>query len=317
VTERTALRRFLRRARGPARVAWFALVFAFVAHYLVSNWDEVVDEATRISLFQVLVVVGVTLVGKVIVSEQARVSTELVGRRFDSIEMLWMYSASDVAKYVPGGVWNVLARVKLYVDRQMTASDSARAFSLEKFWQIVGALFFGLICLLPELAGRYSIGSGPLVRTLEALALLAVWAAVTVVGNRLIAGTHSVRGAVRALVDQSLIGVALGAGLWVPLAALGWNEPLVAIGAFAIGRAAGYAAIFAPAGIGVREVVTAWALAGTVPDDIAIVALGINRILTFVADMGCFALAAFLIRRWRRTSVPAERPTVASSPQST
>lgn len=292
----TDLRRLASRAKGPARLAWFVLVAVFVVRYLARNWDEVVDQVERVAPIELGAIVAVTIAGKLVVSEQARISTRLLGWIFTPIDMLWMYSSSDVAKYVPGGVWNVLARVRLYTQRGMTAGESARAFSLEKFWQVTGAFFASLIFLLPELADRYPLGDGATVRVVQMIVLVAAWFAVTGVGTRLIGGTVTFEATVRAVVDQAIVAVALGAGVWIPLASLGWNEPLLAIGGFALGRAAGYVALFAPAGIGVREIVTAWALAGPIPNDVALVALGANRVLTFVADVVCFLGAAALVR---------------------
>ena len=68
--------------------------------------------------------------------------------------------------------------------------------------------------------------------------------------------------------------------------------PLVAIGAFSLGRGLGYLAVFAPAGIGVREAVTLWALGGTPASMKAVVvALAMNRVMTFVADLASFGLS--------------------------
>ena len=89
------------------------------------------------------------------------------------------------------------------------------------------------------------------------------------------------------------MAVFLGLGVWIPLNAVNADvSPLVAIGAFSLGRGLGYAAVFAPAGIGVREAVTLWAIGPTDTSTRAVVvALAVNRVMTFVADVSSFGLS--------------------------
>jgi uncharacterized membrane protein YbhN (UPF0104 family) len=89
------------------------------------------------------------------------------------------------------------------------------------------------------------------------------------------------------------MAIFFGLGVWIPLEAVDAGvSPLVAIGAFSMGRGLGYLAVFAPAGIGVREVVTLWALGGSSATSQAMgIALAVNRVMTFVADLASFGLS--------------------------
>ncbi|HEC08494.1 MAG TPA: hypothetical protein ENI86_02870 [Acidimicrobiales bacterium] len=314
-TETTSRAARLRKWRDAARVTWLVIVVAFVTRYVGRHWVEIRDFSSRLSVLTSLAVVITTIAGKYVVSEQARVSTRCLGREFGHLEMFWLYSASDIVKYVPGGIWNALARVKLYADREMTLRGSSRAFGLEKFWQVTGAFFTGIIFLLPTwvdtLDPTTPVDGLPLLMLGWSLTVVAWWL-TTAAGSRVIAGVKlSPVVSARALSDQFLVAVLLGLGVWLPWAAITSSAEAnmaVAIGAFALGRAAGYVAIFAPAGIGIREVVSLWAMNSIAPSEVATFAVGANRVLTAVADLGGFGVAASLNSFLHRVSSPAESP---------
>jgi len=286
------------RLKTVSQWVWISLVVVIVVRWSLDHGDEIGALVERIGVLDAVATVLVTLGGKYTVAVQARLTTELLDRQVAPRRMFWLYSASDMAKYVPGGVWNLVARVKSYRDLGMTTPDAARAFGLEKFWQISGACFFGLLLLTPNLHDRLLVdrlGIEPHRRTalvVEMVVVVAAWILTTAIGSRILLGRRpDPRTLVRAIGDQVVMGILLGVGLWIPLAALTDIDPALAIGAFALGRAAGYAAVFAPGGVGVREVVSLWALGSAATANTLIIGLAINRILTVVADITGFGLA--------------------------
>lgn len=280
------------------RVLWVTAVIVFVVLWSIDHRDEIRDLGSNIGLIEILLIIVVTLGGKFVVSEQGRVASDLVGHSFSSRHMFWMYSSSDIAKYIPGGIWNAVSRVKIYRDQGMSMGASTRAFTLEKFWQVTGAFFVGVFFILPSLQDRWEIipeGIWSLVTCYLISGVL--WIVATLAGNHFISSERDpIRAALRAFIDQTIIAVLLGLGLWIPLESIGSADLALSIGAFSIGRAAGYVAVFAPAGVGVRELVALWVLGATVPESIAVIALGANRILTGLTDFMGFGIAAYYCR---------------------
>jgi len=283
--------------KAVSRILWVALVSGIVIQWSANHGNEIRSLLSSIGPLHVFLVILVTLLGKLVVSEQGRIASNLVGYSFGTRYMFWMYSSSDIAKYVPGGIWNALARVKLYRDAGMSTQESTRAFTLEKFWQVTGAFFVGLILLLAELVDRLSfLPDSSLVLASLYVAVTVCWVAITLAGNYFI-GTEGdlPRAVFRAFFDQIIIAFFLGLGLWIPLDLFTSVDLLTAVGAFSLGRAAGYVAIFAPAGVGVRELVSLWALGGASANSF-VVALGINRLLTTVTDFLGFGIATLWCR---------------------
>ena len=301
----TSLRHLLDQGRGIAsrilspqvrnalKVMWMILVTVFVARYMVRNWESITDTIASFSFMVLLGTVVVTIAGKIVISVHSQLITKVNGREFTFRESFWMYSASDLVKYIPGGLWNALARVRLYTNMGMSASASTKAFALEKYWMVVGALATGSIALTPQ--GLRGVGLSDATASVVGIriVLFIAWIVLVWAGGKLTGKPIVPIAIIRSVSEQVVMAVFFGLGVWIPLEAVNAGvSPLVAIGAFSMGRGLGYLAVFAPAGIGVREVVTLWALAGSSATSQAMgIALAVNRVMTFVADLASFGLS--------------------------
>lgn len=281
------------KVRNVLKVIWVVLVTAFVARYMVRNWNSIIDVFRSFSAAVLVATVVVTIVGKIVISVHSQLITKVNGREFTFRESFWMYSASDLVKYVPGGLWNALARVRLYTNMGMSGSASTKAFALEKYWMVLGALATGALALTPDGLTAVGLSDSFAMASITRAVLCAGWVVLIWSGGRLTGNAVVPVAVARSIVEQVVMAVFLGLGVWIPLNAVHANvSPLVAIGAFSLGRGLGYAAVFAPAGIGVREAVTLWAIGPTDTTTRAvIVALAVNRVMTFIADVSSFGLS--------------------------
>lgn len=281
--------------RVTSRWIWFITVAIFLVAYIRRNSDAIAATLSDVTPTTLIITTVVTVLGKATLSAQCVSITAQLGHRFRATQMFWMYTASDMAKYVPGGIWNAVARVKIYVDAGMAKSTAGRAFVLEKYWQVLGALATGALALGPSLSWLVATDSRS-IRIVFAAFIATVWGALSWFGAiRITKSRVNLQLVLRSMIEQVAMALFLGLGLWIPCSAISANISLIdAIGAFSIGRGIGYVAVFAPAGIGVREVVTLWALGKGADVDLVLVALGVNRVMTFVADLGSFAVGLAL-----------------------
>ena len=289
--------------RNALKAIWMVLVTVFVVRYMVKNWDSITDTIDSFSFIVLFGTVVVTIAGKIVISIHSQLITKVNGRDFTFRESFWMYSASDLVKYIPGGLWNALARVRLYTNMGMSATASTKAFALEKYWMVVGALATGALALTPEGLRGIGLSDGSTSVIAARVVLFFVWMLLVVAGGKLTGAPIVPMAVIRSLSEQVVMAIFFGLGVWIPLDAVNAGvSPLVAIGAFSMGRGLGYLAVFAPAGIGVREVVTLWALAGTSATTQAMgIALAVNRVMTFVADVASFGLS-FSVKPRRNSS---------------
>ena len=294
------------RLRTAARTIWLVLVAGFVVRYLSDNWDETSDYLDELSLWMVVGTIVAVNAGKFLVAEQVRWSLLTVGRRFSVARAFWIYTVSDAAKYVPGGVWGIMARVQLYREEAIPVRESARVFGLEKFWLVWSGFLSGVAFALPSLLSRAdarwsAVPSGAVATTVGIVVLAAVWTVGMWIGHRVALGHGPSPQLVLVTAAHQLgIAVFLGLSLWFPLATvLDADDIPLAIGAFGVARSIGYVAFFAPAGIGVREAMVVWMLRGSVDTDDAILGAAANRALTTAAEAIGLAIVFVVMRRHR------------------
>jgi glycosyltransferase 2 family protein len=215
--------------------------------------------------------------------------------------LLGIHMARLPARYLPGGIWHTVSRfADLHAQGTPRAKLAALAV-LENAAPPAVALALGVGCAL--LAGRF----GPAV-ALAALAGTAVLAILPLLVVRAWQGAAEFRlahGAAAAfaglLVFWCVASLAFGmywhalagapAGGWAGLAA-----------AYLVGWAAGFAAIFAPQGIGVFEATAAWLLEGVRPYAALVVLAAGFRIVALAGDALAYGLA--IAWRWRPAAMP-------------
>lgn len=292
----------------PLRRMWTVLLVVLVLAYLARNWSRVAELSSDLGVAASAAIVAAVVAAKVVYSEQARLAYHLVdGPHLGFGPFYRVYTISDMAKYVPGGVWGVAARVNSYLRFGLSGKEAARGFSFEKGSLVAGAMFGGLACVVVGmpggLRGLFDADSTATVpwRGFELLVVMAAWATSTwIAGRLLLRDRFEPLHVLRVIAEHSAIGVLLGIGVWIPTAAVGADlNPWLAIGAFNVGRSVGLVAVFAPAGVGVREAVGLWVLRGQDLDDIALFAFGASRLMTTIAEAATFAVVGVLVRSGR------------------
>jgi hypothetical protein len=220
-----------------------------------------------------------------------------------------IWSISELARYLPGAIWQVIGRVYMVRPYGISASVSSTSQILEIFTHLLANVLMATVCLLYFGVRRDVDGSarGWLV---TAMALVPALAFVlhprifyTLV-NRVLASIK--KPPITQRLDGRKLVVLLG---WV-LAGLVWQSiavwlitedvlglPLtkwwVVAGAYSLAWVAGFLAIWAPSGIGVREVVFMTVMMVVLPPQIK------ERYAGSPAELTAFlAFLSVLLRLW-------------------
>lgn len=219
---------------------------------------------------------------------------------------LRIFFVSQVAKYLPGGVWNVLAAAELGADHAIPRRRSATVMAVSllvsvvtgamlavvgllagpearRFAWVAVAIPLGLVLLAPPVLGRVADGALLLLRR-EPLEKRPTW-----------------RGLGAALAWQLLAWGLAGAQIFVlaapvglPATVAGWAA---ATGGYALAWTAGFLALVVPAGAGVREVVLAATLGGSLVTGGTVTVVLLSRVVLTLADLALGLGAAALGRR--------------------
>jgi hypothetical protein len=225
-----------------------------------------------------------------------------LGSRLRVLDGCRVFLVGQLGKYVPGSVWQVVASAEagsgLGVPRRRTAS----ALAVSMLVSVTTGVAVGL-CALPFTTSRVG---GRLLLAALALPMLGLLLHPRVTTSVLNRGLRLAR---RQPLDQptsyrgTLTAAGLGATAWLAMGvqvfvlatALGAPADLatfaLSTGGFAIAWVAGFLVVFAPAGVGVREVVLAAVMAGVLTGPQVLVLVLLSRVLLTVADV-TLALAA-------------------------
>lgn len=279
------------------RYGWLAVVLSVLVWLLASHGEEIARIASGYSAWSIIAAFACLILGKFLVLLQMQLSIAAVGHRLPMHEAAYVYSSSDVSKYLPGGFWGVVGRAALYRMRGISARGVALALLLENLWLVAGAFAVGAALSYPILGvllGKYSsmdfaLHLPPLAMIAASIVALLV---VDAAASHLSGSSFSLLGLLRVVVLQNATWILLGASFAL-LAPAGHHEEMFvsAIGSYALAFGVSLISVFAPAGLGVREAVVTALLQTALSLDVVVVMALANRLLSIGADLA-FALVA-------------------------
>jgi len=230
---------------------------------------------------------------------------KLIGQPLQLSLVAKAYALSQPAKYIPGGIWHLPGRVILY--RRYGVPTLAGSAAL--FWELtttsLAAAILGILAsgrgltdthLLPVVT---AIGLAALISCLAVLFLpiasLSEWLShrqirlpvpVTVATSRRSRGERAYHW-VLALGGFMFSWTLTGVAFWIMVLSVvaGAASPIALVGIFSAGWVIGFVTVFAPGGVGIREIVLALLLAGIFPEPYPVVIAAMSRIWWTLAEV--------------------------------
>lgn len=299
---------------GARLLRWLGLALsvagaAFVVRAIAVRWDEVGDAVAGLSAGWLLGALGCAAAGMTLIAARWRASVRLAGGDLEPAETVAVYFRGEIAKYVPGGVWAVVGRAELARRRGLPWRVAYASVTLSLVALYAGAAATAAV-LAPFVLGFPAWG-------------WALWA----VGGLGLAGLTLGGGAARAVersrlarrlplprpdrLARLMLGyvpawLLVGTATWCAARALAPAAPFGRVlFATALAWLAGFLALPAPGGIGVREAVFV-AVAGPLAGGVTAAAAVLARLLFMVTD-AVGALVASAAPRWR-PGPPSDAP---------
>ncbi len=261
--ERHALSKRLRlaaRVALTATVAWFVLDRVGLTLAELRGWQDALARPRPIPL------AAATLILVAVFAASGLVWRGMVaglgGPRLRARDAVSIHMIANLGRYVPGKVWSIAGMAALARGKGVPVAVSTTSAVVMQgvILVAVGAIGMGAFAGAPEPLPRWG-----LVAATGTGALLALFLAVPPLFRRAVElWFRAVRAAappnltsalvLRWLLEVAAVWVAVGAAFWLFAASLGAElSPVRAGSAFAAAYLAGYLALFAPAGVGVRE----------------------------------------------------------------
>lgn len=220
-----------------------------------------------------------------------------------------IFFTSQVAKYLPGGVWNFVAAAEAGVAHKVSRRRSLIVLLMSMIVSILSGTVFTLLAIAlgpSDVRTHYSWA-------LVFLPIICVFLFPAVL-NRLVSfGLRILKQdplekpltwatLARTTAWSALAWITSGLQVWVIMVALGVEATpatfALATGGYALAWTIGFLVFFVPAGLGVREVVLAAVLAGYLTQGTALLVILLSRVLLTVADLG-WGLGAYALHLMR------------------
>ncbi|MDO8143952.1 bifunctional 2-polyprenyl-6-hydroxyphenol methylase/3-demethylubiquinol 3-O-methyltransferase UbiG [Isoptericola sp. 178] len=331
--------RLLAVLRSPwVRWGFLVLALALAVYAVVSVRDELADAATALSAGRLAAaaLLAVLFVGCTLLSWRAVLAD--LGSPLGLRTAVAVFGISQLGKYVPGGVWNVVAAAEVGADHGVPRRRTVTATAVATGVGLVSGAVVGVVAL-PFLAVETLQGWSWVLWLLPAVVVLLL----PPVLNRLL--DAALRLARRLPLEHPLSWRGLGAAagwavagwllaggqVWLLATGLGMASDVrtaaLAVGGYALAWMVGFLVVVVPAGAGARELVLLAVLAGALPHAAVLLVVLVSRVLVTLADLlfaGLGALgrrpagvrfAPLAPRAWLRWDVvrrllPATRSTV-------
>lgn len=201
---------------------------------------------------------------------------------------------SQVGKYVPGKIWAAMGKYSLSRNSGLTPAQAGQGLLLETVFIVLGCLMTA-IPLIPMVAGEAGLGVGTGMVIASGLAILllasvhpAFFSRLTRLAARVMKSQYNLRKCsfsemLRLLPVYAALFVALGAAFWFLCLSFGLEIPFFpGVFIYPAAMGIGYMVIFAPGGLGARELVTVWLVHLSLPG----------------CEPGLAELAALVARLW-------------------
>jgi hypothetical protein len=306
-----------KRVRLAIQLGVVLVVFGFLVLTVVSQWSEIQDKGVHFHEAWLVPAFAALLVYYVFSALGWDLILRALGHRVGVGQAQVAWGQPMLARYVPGSVLYVLGRVLLSERLGVPRRTTVASIAYEQALAATSAVIFGAYFFIthPDLEGE----------PLRFAVLLLIPAAITLLHPRVF-GPLAAR-VLRAFGREPLPAVISMRGIAGLLAFYLFNWIVIAVGTYCVARsvsnvsvdemltigsaqALGYVAalatLVAPAGLGVRDAVFAWAVKSAVPGSsfaigslIAIVVRGVQTLTEVV-----FAAAVTAIGRRQGWSIP-------------
>lgn len=265
---------------------WLTLIFVFIAYTLIKQPDIIMQIFNRISAVNASLALFLIVVGKIFTIALVFFSLKAHGEK-RSVCFTWRaYSVADIAKYLPGGIWSIAGRLTIYKNDGIAIGQGSRILLSETALIILASFFTGLVAV------SFVFGGLAIVVTV----ILFTLAFLVTVRICLPQSSNAERWGIACILVLSWMSFGISfAVICLPVT---W-EWLFLAGQFNISFAVGQLVVFAPSGMGVREVVVGLLSRHDVPlsmQDIIELAV-FHRLIWLVADILVLAPLGFISSR--------------------
>ncbi len=299
-------------AKVLVKVVLLGLIASFWYAYVRRHWHDLRLSDWHLGWAAILLACLVTSLGYVLRGVLwSPLRYELIGQRMGLLEAFRVSALAWSGRYLPGKIWSLAGKAYLSANGKDQLAVNAVAVSVDILWfQVSGILLGGTVLLTcAELSAFLDHFGLPFV--LVALGgLMACHPRIFCpLVNRILRQLRQPElprrpryGVMLLMLVSNMLTFTLWTGGWAIIAHavcdVGLSAFPVLVGLFAVAWVCGFLAVFAPAGIGVRDAILALGLQGILaldPSNVVLLVVA-SRLLSTAVELVCLVLALVVPR---------------------
>ncbi len=282
---------------------WIVVVLLAGGYYLIIRWNNIINYLQAIPVINFFISALFFVIGKLLLVFLSKDAVQPEGGIISYRDAFKIVSLTQLGKYLPGGVWHFVARFNVYHSRDLSMKKSGKALIIESIWLVCGALAFGLsVYLITFDSGqgfllKVGVNLSQFFRVGFAILLFGLWFAVLYGIEKYFVSCprpQKVWKVLKIMVIQFGVWMAFGLSFAFLFHVIDFSTILLAVSVFAISWAIGYVVIFAPGGIGIRELALAWFLTGMLLASQAVILATVHRVLFTAVEVALGIVAGLM-----------------------
>lgn len=300
----------------------FLLIIFFLVNYFIKNWNKIGEFQYEINWFY-LSLSFLSLFGALFfLPLSLKNIVKVLGYEISIKKMCSVLFYSQIAKYIPGGIWAYVGRVYLYRKEGMSATDAPVCVFLETLLVLLSGTFVFFVSLL-FLDKIPSIASIEYIRWIPNEYINEIWIIVVItlfllmhpkilniltglIPMRISRNRDKLKfdynyfSLLRPAFFLVLFWLGMGLGFWLLIRTLFYIDVFLlplAIGTYVLAWIIGFLAFFTPGGLGVRETVLVLMLNLYLPVYISAVLAILSRVWWIIGEL-VWVLFSFVWNRF-------------------
>ncbi len=293
-----------------ASSVWILAVLIFVVMYLSKNYRQISQYQWDLNIYWLFLAFILAMLRRLVAAFRWAIIlnySESKAMLPSTISCFKPFFYSNLANYIPGSIWAVASRIELTRRQGIPIKQSAFSMAYELGLNLVLGLAVGIYALLKFTSFNYSsvaLISISIVLLTTLLIYPKIWNVLFNILSNVFGldipkiEVYPTKNFVLWLVSIStwlLGGISLFCLVKAVYLVFPWSQFILLISASALGWTAGFLAVWAPSGLGVREGVTVGLLLNVIPELILVAVVIVDRLLMLLVDLiwaGIFMLGS-------------------------
>lgn len=294
----------------PVRAGFLVLAVGAALALVVLQWDLFSAAIREVGVARIVPATAVSILYVLATALSWRAILADLGTRLPAAAAMRIFFVSQVAKYLPGGVWNIVAAAELGADHEIPRRRSAAVMAISLLVSVVTGAILAVIGLLASPEARefawvaVAIPVGLVLLAPPVLGRLAD-AGLRLLRRDPLESWPTWRGFGIGIAWQVLAWLLAGAQVFLLAEPLGVPGTvggyLLATGGYALAWTVGFLVVVVPAGVGMREIVLAAALGDGLTIASAMTVVLLSRVVLTFVDLAAGLAAGWAGSRPART----------------